>query len=57
VPPLPAEHGSRLERRLWAIGGGLEAHVVTFPGRAKFDAYRADPRRGTPPHCSGPPEP
>ncbi len=46
VLPLLAEHGGRLERRLRASGGMLEAHVVTFPGRAEFDAYRADPRRG-----------
>jgi hypothetical protein len=46
VLPLLAEHGGRLERRLRAVDGGLEAHVVTFPGRAELDAYRADPRRG-----------
>jgi hypothetical protein len=45
VLPLLAEHGGRLERRLRAAGGGLEAHVVTFPGQAEFDAYRADSRR------------
>jgi hypothetical protein len=45
VLPLLAEHGGRLDRRLRSADGGLEAHVVTFPGRAEFDAYRADPRR------------
>jgi hypothetical protein len=46
VLPLLAEHGGQLERRLRSTDGGLEAHVVSFPGRAEFDAYRADPRRG-----------
>jgi hypothetical protein len=45
VLPLLAEHGGRLERRLRATDDGLEAHVVTFPGQAAFDAYRADSRR------------
>lgn len=47
VLPLLTEHAGRLERRLRAADDGLEAHVVTFPGRAEFDAYRADPRRAT----------
>ena len=45
VLPLLAEHGGVLERRLRTTDGDLEAHVVTFPGPAEFDAFRADPRR------------
>ena len=45
VLPLLTEHGGVLERRLRTPDGGLEAHVVTFPGPAEFDAYRADERR------------
>jgi hypothetical protein len=45
VLPLLAEHGGRLERRLRAVDGSLEAHVVSFPGEAELAAYRADPRR------------
>jgi hypothetical protein len=42
---LLVDHGGRLERRLVTVDGGVEAHVVWFPHRAAFDAYRGDPRR------------
>jgi hypothetical protein len=45
VLPLLAVHGGRLERRLRSADAATEAHLVHFPGRAAFDAFRADPRR------------
>jgi hypothetical protein len=44
-------HGGRIERRIALVGGGEEGapdemHVVTFPSRANFDAYRGDPALG-----------
>jgi hypothetical protein len=42
---LLAEPGGRVERRLVTVDGGVEAHVVWFPHRAAFDAYRGDQRR------------
>ena len=45
VLALLADHGGELERRLVAGDGDVEAHVVWFPDRSAFTAYRADPRR------------
>jgi uncharacterized protein (DUF1330 family) len=41
-------HGGAIERRIAIDAGGHpphphEVHVVTFPDRAAFDRYRADP--------------
>jgi predicted ArsR family transcriptional regulator len=45
VLPLLAGHGGRLERRLRAADGRTEVHLVSFPSRERFAAYRDDPRR------------
>lgn len=45
VLPLVAEHGGSLQRRLRSDDGTAECHVLSFPNRAAFERYRADPRR------------
>ena len=45
VLPLLERHGGRLERRLRTADGRTEVHLLSFPSRAGYDAYRADPDR------------
>lgn len=45
VLPLLDRHGGRLERRLRTADGRTEVHLLSFPSRAGYDAYRADPER------------
>ena len=45
VLPLLASHGGVLTRRLRSEDGAIEAHLLSFPDQAAFDAYRADPAR------------
>jgi hypothetical protein len=45
VLPLLDRHGGRLERRLRTADGRTEVHLLSFPSRAGYDAYRADPDR------------
>lgn len=45
VLPLLADHGGALERRLRALDGLTEVHVLRFASDADFAAYRADPLR------------
>ena len=45
VLPLLDEHGGRLDRRLRSPDRLTEIHVVRFPSREAFAAYREDPRR------------
>jgi hypothetical protein len=45
VLPLLPEYGARLERRLRALDGCFEIHIVSFPSGEALDRYRADPRR------------
>jgi hypothetical protein len=45
VLPFLADHGGILQRRLRGAGGITEVHLIWFPSAARFDAYRADPRR------------
>lgn len=45
VLPLLGRHGGRLERRLRTADGRTEVHLLSFPSRTGFDAYRADPAR------------
>jgi hypothetical protein len=47
VLPLVAEHGGVLQRRLRNGDGTVECHVLRFPSRAAFDAFRGDQRRAT----------
>jgi len=46
VLPLLDGHGGRLERRLRSPDRLTEVHIVSFPSREAFAAYREDPRRG-----------
>lgn len=46
VLPLLDDHGGRLERRLRSPDRLTEVHIVSFPSREAFTAYREDPRRG-----------
>jgi hypothetical protein len=43
VLPLLDRHGGRLERRLRTRDGRTEVHLLSFPSRAGYDDYRADP--------------
>ena len=45
VLPVLEEHRGRLERRLRSPDRLTEIHVVRFPSREAFAAYREDPRR------------
>jgi len=45
VLPLLDDHGGRLERRLRSPDRLTEVHIVSFPSREAFAAYREDPRR------------
>ncbi len=45
VLPLLERHQGSLERRLRSGDGTVEAHLVSFPSPAHFDAYRDDPER------------
>jgi uncharacterized protein (DUF1330 family) len=45
VLPVLDEHGGRLEQRLRSSDRLTEIHVVSFPSREAFAAYREDPRR------------
>jgi len=45
VLPLLARHGGRLDRRLRTADGRTEIHLLSFAGRAGYDAYLADPDR------------
>jgi uncharacterized protein (DUF1330 family) len=45
VLPLIARHGGEVERRLRNGDGTAELHVLRFPSRTAFEAFRADPRR------------
>lgn len=45
VLPLLDEHDGRLEQRLRSPDQLTEIHVVSFPSREAFAAYREDPRR------------
>jgi hypothetical protein len=45
VLPLLDEYGGQLERRLRSADRRTEAHLVSFPTRDHFAAYRDDPRR------------
>ena len=39
-----ARHGARIERAIRETGAkGREVHLVYFPNRQAFDAYRVDP--------------
>ncbi|MFI6106039.1 GNAT family N-acetyltransferase [Streptomyces sp. NPDC051310] len=42
---LLPRHGGRLERRLRTADGLSEVHLLTFPSRAAYRAYLADPDR------------
>jgi hypothetical protein len=46
VLPLLEDHDGRLERRLRSPDRLTEVHIVSFPTRAAFAAYREDRRRG-----------
>jgi hypothetical protein len=50
VLPLLEEHDGRLERRLRSHDRLTEIHVVSFPSREAFEAYREDPRRAEQAH-------
>jgi uncharacterized protein (DUF1330 family) len=48
VAEIIARHGGAIERRIALEPGGdtarpNEVHIVTFPDRAAFERYRADP--------------
>jgi hypothetical protein len=45
VLPLLERHGGRLDRRLRTADGRAEVHLLSFPDRAGYDAYLADPER------------
>lgn len=45
VLALLPDHGATLERRMRAVDGSTETHLLRFPDRAAFDAFIADPRR------------
>jgi hypothetical protein len=45
VLPLVAEHGGEVVKRLRALDGRSETHLLHFPDAAAFEAYRSDPRR------------
>lgn len=45
VLPLVALHGGAVQRRLRNGDGTVEMHIVRFPSRSAFDAFRSDPRR------------
>lgn len=50
VVPSLADHGGRLERRLWNGDGTVEVHIVHFPSAVAFENYRSDPRRAAAGH-------
>jgi uncharacterized protein (DUF1330 family) len=50
VLPLLDDHGGRLEQRLRSPDRLTEVHIVSFPSRDAFSAYREDPRRGAHAH-------
>jgi len=45
VLPLLPKHEGRLERRLRALDGRVEIHLVSFPSREALEGYRSDPLR------------
>ena len=45
VPPLVADHGGVVRRRLRSTDHLTEIHVVWFPSNDAFDQFRNDERR------------
>jgi hypothetical protein len=45
VLPLLGRHGGQLERRLRTADARAEVHLLSFPARAGYEAYLADPDR------------
>ena len=45
VLTLLERHGGQLERRLRAVDGRSEVHLIRFDSRAGLDAFLADPQR------------
>jgi hypothetical protein len=45
VLPLLRRHGGRLERRLRTADARTEVHLLSFPARAGYESFLADPDR------------